>query len=272
MPTIEENKRFWSNPENFPGAGEYWSRWWGGSDLQWWGVIFPRIHLFLPTDSILEIAPGFGRWTTYLRNLCKQLTIVDLAEECIETCKKRFSDCNNIKYYVNDGKSLVMIPDRTVDFAFSFDSLVHADEEPIRSYINQLSTKLKTDGIAFIHHSNIGKCMHSLSRILWDQPYANWRFFPEDHGRARTMTRQKFLEFSEEAGMCCISQECINWGSTKLIDCISIITPKGSIWERPNRVLQNGSFMKEARNSKKIAELYGAKSFPKLRLDRKEAA
>ena len=105
-----------------------------------------------------------------------------------------------------------MIPDRTVDFAFSFDSLVHADEEPIQNYINQLSTKLKPDGVAFIHHSNIGKYIHSLSLIPWDQPYANWRFLPEDHGQARTVNSQKFLEFSEDAGMCYISQELINWG------------------------------------------------------------
>ena len=32
-------------------------------DSQWFGLIFPRIHAFLPTGTILEIAPGFGRWT-----------------------------------------------------------------------------------------------------------------------------------------------------------------------------------------------------------------
>ena len=47
----------------------------------------------------------------------------------------------------------------------------------------------------------------------------------------------------------------------KLTDCISIITPKGSIWERPNRVLQNYRFSREAPNLMRISDLYGAKSF-----------
>jgi len=28
----------------------------------------------------LEIAPGFGRWTHFLRDLCSELIIVDIAE------------------------------------------------------------------------------------------------------------------------------------------------------------------------------------------------
>ena len=272
MPTIEANRKAWNNIVNWPGLGEGWSRSWGGTDQEWWGTILPRIHLFVPTDTILEIAPGFGRWTEYLRHLCKQLIVVDLAELCIETCKKRFSGSNNIMYYVNDGKSLTMIQDQSIDFAFSFDSLVHADEDAVKSYIDQLSLKLRKNGVAFIHHSNFGKYVHSPMRLIWDHPaqipdlikfsrMACPLFTPACAWRGRTMTAQKFREFSEKVGMRCISQECVNWNGNKLIDCISTITPKGSIWERPNRVLQNHKFMEEVLNLGRLAELYGAESF-----------
>ncbi len=49
-----------------------------------------------------------------------------------------------------------MIPDRKIDFAFSFDSLVHADEVAMQSYVSQLGLKLKKDGVAFIHHLTLG--------------------------------------------------------------------------------------------------------------------
>lgn len=52
----------------------------------------------------------------------------------------------------------------------------------------------------------------------WNQPYVNWRCFPEDHGQTRTMTRQKFFEFSENAGMCCVSQELNKLGKLQVID------------------------------------------------------
>ena len=31
--------------------------------------------LFVPTGTILEIAPGFGRWTTYLKKYCETLSL-----------------------------------------------------------------------------------------------------------------------------------------------------------------------------------------------------
>ncbi len=37
-----------------------------------------------PPATILEIAPGYGRWTQYLKDLCDQLVVVDLAERCID--------------------------------------------------------------------------------------------------------------------------------------------------------------------------------------------
>jgi SAM-dependent methyltransferase len=272
MPTIEANKKAWNNIANWPNLGEGWSLSWGGADQEWWGTIFPRIHAFVPVNDILEIGPGFGRWTEYLRHLCKQLQVVDLSELCIETCKKRFVASDNLKYYVNDGKSLSMIQNNSVDFAFSFDSLVHADEDAIESYVNELSLKLRKDGVAFIHHSNFGKYIHSPMQLLWNHTehipdlikfsrLARGMLSPGFSWRGKTMTAEKFCEFAERSGMCCISQESVNWSSNKLTDCLSVITPKGSIWERPKRILKNKKFEKEVHNLCKIAELYGAESF-----------
>jgi len=277
MPSIEANRKAWNNMVNWHSFGEDWSGPWGGSDLQWWGTIFPRIHLFVPTDTILEIAPGFGRWTNFLRRLCKQLIVVDVAKLSIDTCIKRFSDSSNISYYVNDGKSLSMIQNDSIDFAFTYDSLPHADEDAIEGYVNELSRKLKKNGVAFIHHSNMGKYIHSPMKIIWDRHQkipgfikffrlANPFLRPAFAWRGKTMTAEKFEEFSKKAGLCCISQECINWaGWDKLIDCFSIITPNGSIWERPNKVLQNYKFSQESVKMKRIAELYGDKSFQFVR-------
>ena len=125
--------------------------------MQWYGTILPRIHAYLPAQTILEIAPGHDRWTRFLKDSCNRLILVDLSENCIEACQNRFADSSNITYHVNDGVSLAMIPDNTIDFVFSFDSLVHAEEDVIAAYISQLAHKLTNNGIAFIHHSNLGE-------------------------------------------------------------------------------------------------------------------
>ena len=162
MPITEWNLTTWNQHYDWSQQGEEWSETWGGSEEQWFKVIYPRIHAFLPAASILELAPGFGRWTNYLRNYCTQLTIVDLADQCIEACKRRFADDSHITYHVNDGSSLAMVPDRSIDFVFSYDSLVHVESEVIQTYLAQLAKKLKSNGVGFIHHSNIGEYPPSL--------------------------------------------------------------------------------------------------------------
>ena len=156
MATIEENKQSWGVNYEWDKQGDEWSSAWGGPEAQWFGTIFPRIHSFIPASSVLEIAPGYGRWTNYLKDHCTCLVCVDLAEKCIKACKQRFVSDSHITFYVNDGKSLSMIKNKSVDFVFSFDSLVHADPEIIEVYLNQLAEKLTDNGIGFIHHSNMG--------------------------------------------------------------------------------------------------------------------
>ena len=142
MPTIQENLQVWTDYD-WPDGGNEWSSPWRGTELLWWGTLLPRIQAFVPTDTILEIAPGFGRITHYLKDTCKNLIVVDLTNRCIETCKQRFSSYSHITYHVNDGKSLDMIPDQSIDFVISFDSLVHAEADVFESYLSQLARKLK---------------------------------------------------------------------------------------------------------------------------------
>ena len=59
----------------------------------------------------------------YLKDLCSDLVIVDIS--AIAYCKQRFAMHPHVSAYVNDGTSLAMIEDGTVDLVFSFDSLVH---------------------------------------------------------------------------------------------------------------------------------------------------
>src|SRR5438105_7735305 len=92
-------------------AGEEWSAPWGTSAAQWEHAILPRIRDYLPTGTILEIAPGFGRWTYYLKDYCKELWIVDGMEEGIEDCLGRLAANLTVRGYVNTGRSFSLFPD-----------------------------------------------------------------------------------------------------------------------------------------------------------------
>jgi hypothetical protein len=76
-----------------------------GGTMFWWRGLLPRVHRHLPADYMLEIAPGFGRWTTHLVPHAKRLVIVDLTERSIEHCRRRFADKSHIECWTNDGES-----------------------------------------------------------------------------------------------------------------------------------------------------------------------
>lgn len=135
--------------------GEEWSEAWGGSEAQWFGCLYPRLHRFLRVGNLLEIAPGFGRWTHYLLVYVQgRYTGVDLSQACVEYCKDRFSGFSNTAFLVNDGLSLDNVEDGLFDLVFSFDSLAHTNLDVHQNYIPQILRKLTQNGVAFIHHSN----------------------------------------------------------------------------------------------------------------------
>ncbi len=229
-------------------AGEEWSKPWGSSAAQWFGAILPRIQDCLPANTILEIAPGFGRWTNYLRDYCEQLFVVDFAEKCIEACRQRFGSDQRISYYVNDGRSLSMLPDESVDFVFSFDAFVHIGRKGVEAYLSELGRKLKVGGKGFIHHSNLGAYAHSarerlpqsVRKLLIQTKLLDW-----EHHRTPTMAAELFRELCARHGMHCLRQELINWRGRRLIDCFSLFTRSGGE-QVATQVLRNPNFMREA--------------------------
>ncbi len=267
MPTIEDNLRLWGSRYVWPAGGDEWSTRWGGSESQWFGAIYPRVHAFLPAATILEIAPGYGRWTQYLQEHCERLVLVDLNQNCIDRCRERFASSPKLEYHVNDGKSLHMIADASIDFVFSFDSLVHAEADVIEAYLAQLAQKLKPDGVGFIHHSNLGayRVRWSLTQRLLPTRLRRRlvkRGWLSSFGmRAPGVTAELFAAYSERAGLPCVSQELINWRGSILLDCFSVFAKLASRWARPNRVYKNRKFLEEVANAGQLSSLYSTASF-----------
>jgi len=238
-------------------AGEEWSEPWGGSAAQWFGSILPRIQAALPADTIVEIGSGFGRWSYYLKQHCDQLQLVDPDPQCMDACRQRFAADPKVSYHRNEGDSLAMIPEGSIGFIFSFDSLVHVRRQSIETYLGQLAAKLKPDALGFIHHSNLGEYASSLarrSRALIRKPPSS------DHQRDPDMTAELFRQLCEQSGLKCVAQELVNWRGRRLIDCFSMIARLQSKWQPAKRPLQNRDFMLEAKLIRRAAEHYPRQS------------
>jgi len=256
MATVTENDKFWGQDYNWPSAGDEWSELWGSAQAQWAGTLFPRIFPFLH-GRFLEIAPGHGRWTQFLAERCESLIGIDLAQSCVEHCRKRFAGLPHIEFHANDGMVFPMVGGGSIDFAFSFDSLVHAESDVIQSYVKELARVLKPGAAAFLHHSNLG----GVRRSLWDkvkrrisgQPY-------HQHWRALTVSAAQVREFTERCGMSCIQQELVPWGMgwPLLIDCMTTVVNRPGV---PCVVFENHRFMQEAAAIKRISSGHEAAPF-----------
>jgi SAM-dependent methyltransferase len=257
MPTVDENIRTWE-AYDWSRGGDEWSGAWGSPLAEWYGTILPRLYPWVPAGTVLEIAPGFGRWTQFLKALAARLILVDLTPRCIAECQVRFASATNITYHVNDGRSLSMVADGSVDLAFSFDSLVHVEADVIAAYLAELSRTLAPDGVGFIHHSNLGAYARRLQRgrILSQRAWPIDRLVgpleriglvaSNPHWRATTVTAGLFEKLCRQVGLQCRLQEIVPWSSPLLTDCISIFTRSGSHRARRNTVIVNRDFMKEA--------------------------
>jgi SAM-dependent methyltransferase len=268
VPDIEKNVAIWNADWDWSRQGDEWSGWWGGTPALWHGALLPRIHRFLPTGTILEIAPGHGRWTQYLKDHCDRLIGVDLAERCVEHCSERFAGDEHVEFHVNDGRSLAMIEDASVDFAFSFDSLVHADVDVLDAYVDQLARKLRPDGVAFLHHSNAGalRRLHGLAHRVPERV----RRRLVDRGvlldiyawRSISVTAEHVAERAAGAGLSCFAQERMSWQhGLFLMDALTLLTPRGSRFDQPPRRVRNPFFGAEGRRMRRLYTGDGTERF-----------
>lgn len=236
MPSIEWNLNAWTNDGNWTTQGDEWSSGYGGPVAQWNFCLLPRIRKYLPVATILEIAPGYGRWTRFLREHCHRLIGVDISEKCVDACQSRFGGDSSASFFVNDGFSLEMIDSASVDFAFSFDSLVHAEMDVIAAYLAELARVLTPTGAAFIHHSNLGAFPGQV----------NW------HGRATSVSGEDVLAECRRLGLFVASQERVNWACDELSDSMTAITRMSAQTE----ILDNPAFACEASHIAAVARLY----------------
>lgn len=156
MRSVNWNK-YWQEEYDWPEDGDEWDQQANYSNqpyLAWKksivkNFIFPNIS---KDKTVLEIAPGHGRWTVFLQKEVKMLHLVDLNEECIEFCKEKFKDHNNLSYWINNGRSLEFIEDKSIDFVWSYDSFVHMEKDVIEAYFSEFSRILRENGLILIHH------------------------------------------------------------------------------------------------------------------------
>ena len=174
MPSIEWSKANWTaNLEAFQSGkipGAHYGDQWGDPERQ------PQLSVVLqrhvtpavdPTQNALEIGCGGGRWTQYLLPF-KKIWCVDLNPTMLDALKARFPQARHLHVSQSHGFDLPGIPFESIDFAFSFGTLVHCDEPIVAGYLASLRAALKPSGRAHLQFSNKTKPRAAHDRTFAD--------------------------------------------------------------------------------------------------------
>jgi SAM-dependent methyltransferase len=107
-------------------------------------------------QRVLELGPGAGRWSEFLATRSVRLTLVDLSDRCVDLCRRRLARFQNVDYFVNDGVSLPLVGDGTIDFIWSWDVFVHISPRDTAKYFREFARVLTAGGRGVINHPDDG--------------------------------------------------------------------------------------------------------------------
>jgi|ERR1700749_2690816 len=156
---IRANRKKWDRDHTWPEDGDEWkgqSVDCGVSYADWKQSLIDNLIAPNVTSDmhVLEIAPGHGRWTEALVDRARNVSAVDLSQNCLDFCRARFAD-QNIAFFLTDGTSLPAGLTGSIDFLWSYDAFVHMAPGVIKAYLHEIARVLKSGSSAIIHHSGI---------------------------------------------------------------------------------------------------------------------
>jgi SAM-dependent methyltransferase len=248
MSSIEQNRRFYDHYK-WSRKGDEWAGDWMTSEMQWFGTLLPRIARYLPASTIVQIGPGYGRWSGFLRAHCERLVLLDISPNCVDECEQRFGADSDVQVYLTDGVTIPVEEENSVEFVFSFFSLVHADLETMTCYLREIRRVLSPYGVAFLHHSNMG-----------DQTEPPPDLSPSlaDEFRDMSVSARAVDKIVSDLDLCCPVQETFSWdGRPELSDCFSVVTWPNSNLNRKHRKFANSNFVHEKNYLGDLEKHYG---------------
>jgi ubiquinone/menaquinone biosynthesis C-methylase UbiE len=196
----------WKNSPYYDMAEEYLDGFWNENS------VFNKCFKQLDCGNIVELACGHGRHVQrYLEN-AQSVILVDINQENIDYCKKRYSDENKIKYLVNDGNNFKGIDTNSQTAIFTYDAMVHFEMMDIIEYLKESNRILIDGGKILFHHSNA-----AFSPELFYHYKPHWRNY---------MSADIFAYLALRCGFRVISQDIMSWGGgenfVKDLDCLSL--------------------------------------------------
>ena len=183
-----------------------------------WSDDRPFLRLFRTLDrsEMVELACGHGRHAAHARDHHPfgRLTLVDVNEQNIAFCRRRFAGDSRFQYLVNSGSDLAALRSAGYSAIFCYDAMVHFEYDDVFAYLAESHRILREGGRALLHHSNYDG---SPGTRYSDNPH--WRNF---------MSARLFAHAAMRCGFTVVEQHLLDWAGVTNLDCVTLL-------EKPRR-------------------------------------
>ena len=194
---------YYAGVDNPDHLGIFWSK----------NSLFKRMFDQLDLTNAVELACGHGRHTAQILDRVGRITLIDINQENIDVCRKRFFRSSNVFYSVNNGADLREIKTGTITALFCYDAMVHFEASDVIGSLTEIARILRPGGRALLHYSN---CEDFPEGTYEDQQH--WRSF---------FSEKMMRHFSNRAGFRSIDTQITPWPPTAVtqprIDAVTLL-------------------------------------------------
>jgi ubiquinone/menaquinone biosynthesis C-methylase UbiE len=153
------------------------------------------------SDHVLELGCGVARIGRELAPICAHWTGVDISGNMIERAAERTAHQANVSLHCLDRNSLDMIPDGSIDKAYSIAVICHMDKEDLYLYLEELYRVVKPGGMIFVETWNLA---HPVGWKRWEYEVRYWagsdQSVRKDVSRNQFCTPDEFELYQRHAG------------------------------------------------------------------------
>jgi len=175
-------------------------------EAQWRDTVWPFIKQ-ADFNCVLDLAAGHGRNSERLGPHARKLYVVDINQENIDFCRRRFAGDPKFVFLRNDGCSLPTIAAGEISLVYCFDAMVHFDSDVVRAYLREFHRVLRPGGLGFCHHSNYTQ---NPGGDVHKNP--GWRNF---------MSQKLFAHYCAKEGLTVLQSRLVDWTGPES-DCVTL--------------------------------------------------
>src|SRR5579883_699017 len=136
----DRTKEYWQNAANRDKVMDYICTGYDEKEFQTSkdSIVFHSKMQITDQMTVLDLACGIGRLCRFISPLTKKYIGVDFIPEMIEKAREYNKEFSNAQFYINDGSTLKMIEDSSIDIAFCELAFQHMLKPIQKSYINEI--------------------------------------------------------------------------------------------------------------------------------------